>query len=85
MVQVDYTKTNLAPRQRAIADYAVKLTQAPSSMTPEDAEMLRSHGLSDKDVLDVILVTCIFNYNDRMADATGIKREDFLKGPRSPE
>jgi alkylhydroperoxidase family enzyme len=49
-------------------------------MTRDDTDKLRSQGLSDKDILDIILVTCIFNYNDRMADATGITREDFLKG-----
>lgn len=79
-VQNDYTQAKLTPRQRAILDYAVKLTQTPSTMTRENMDGLRSHGLSDKDILDVILVTCVFNYNDRMADATGIKREDFLKG-----
>ena len=50
-------------------------------MTQADIETLRSHDLGDKDILDVILVTCLFNYNDRMADATGIKEEDFLRGP----
>jgi uncharacterized peroxidase-related enzyme len=84
-VQTDYTQAKLTPRQRAILDYAVKLTQTPSSMTREDADKLRSQGLSDKDILDVILVACIFNYNDRMADATGIKREDFLNGLVSAE
>jgi len=49
-------------------------------MTRGDTDALRSSGLSDWDILDVILVTCIFNYNDRMADATGITSEDFLKG-----
>ena len=84
-MQADYTQAELTPRQRAILDYAVKLTLEPSSMTLNDADMLRSHGLSDKDILDVILVTCVFNYNDRMADATGITGEDFLKGLRSDD
>ena len=79
-LQNDYTQAELTSRQGAILDYAVKLTQIPSSMIQDDTDKLRSHGLSDKDILDVILVTCIFNYNDRMADATGITREDFLKG-----
>lgn len=79
-LQKDYTQAELTSRQRAILDYAVKLTQIPSSMTRDDTDKVRSQGLSDKDILDIILVTCIFNYNDRMADATGITREDFLKG-----
>jgi len=49
-------------------------------MTRTDTDALRSRGLSDRDILDIMLVTCVFNFNDRIADATGITSEDFLKG-----
>jgi alkylhydroperoxidase family enzyme len=42
-------------------------------------EGLRRQGFDDRDILDIIYVVCLYNFNDRMADATGITGEDFLK------
>jgi len=43
-----------------------------------DVQTLRQHGFDDRDILDIIYVICLYNFNDRMADATGIKSHDFL-------
>ena len=59
-------------------DYAVKLTVAPSTVSEDDVVKLRSLGFDDRDILDIIYVICLYNFNDRMADATGIKGHDFL-------
>jgi uncharacterized peroxidase-related enzyme len=59
-------------------DYAVKLTSAPSSVNEADVELLRSHGFDDRAILDIIYVVCLYNFNDRLADATGIKADDFF-------
>ena len=61
-------------------DYAVKLTVAPSSVTEDDIVKLRGLGFDDRDILDIVYVICLYNFNDRMADATGIKGHDFLSG-----
>ena len=47
-------------------------------MSEDDVVKLRSLGFEDSDVLDIIYVICLYNFNDRMADATGIKGHDFL-------
>ena len=60
-------------------DYAVKLTAAPSSVNESDIKNLCSHGFDDRDILDIVYVICLYNFNDRMADATGIKGHDFLR------
>lgn len=59
-------------------DYAVKLTVAPSTVGEEDIKALGAHGFDDRDILDIIYVICLYNFNDRLADATGIKAHDFL-------
>lgn len=59
-------------------DYAVKLTVAPSSVNEEDVVKLREVGFTDRDILDIVYVICMYNFNDRLADATGIKGHDFL-------
>jgi len=61
-------------------DYAVKLTISQSTMSEDDIRTLRSHGFDDRDILDIVYVVCLYNFNDRMADAMGIKGHDFLSG-----
>ena len=79
-VKQDYTRLNLSPGERAMLDYAVKLTVAPSTANEEDINKLRGHGFDDRDILDIIYVVCLYNFNDRLADATGISGHDFLYG-----
>ena len=79
-VRQDYSRLKLSAAERAMLDYAVKLTVAPSTASQEDIETLRAHGFDDRDILDIIYVICLYNFNDRMADATGISGHDFLHG-----
>jgi len=78
-IKQDYTLLDLPPSERAMLDYAVKLTVAPSSVADDDIKTLRAHGFDDRDILDIVYVICLYNFNDRMADATGIKGHDFLR------
>jgi uncharacterized peroxidase-related enzyme len=79
-VKQDYTRLELSPAERAMLDYAVKLTVTPSAVGEEDVQTLRAQGFNDRDILDIIYVICLYNFNDRMADATGISGHDFLYG-----
>jgi uncharacterized peroxidase-related enzyme len=79
-VKQDYTRLELSPAERAMLDYAVKLTVAPSTANEDDIKTLRAQGFDDRDILDMIYVICLYNFNDRMADATGISGHDFLYG-----
>ena len=78
-IKRDYTQLDLPAAERAMLDYAVKLTIAPSTVTGLDIKVLRDHGFDDRDILDIVYVICLYNFNDRMADATGIKGHDFLR------
>jgi uncharacterized peroxidase-related enzyme len=79
-VKQDYIRLELSPAERAMLDYAVKVTLAPSTASEEDIKTLRAQGFDDRDILDIIYVICLYNFNDRMADATGISGHDFLYG-----
>jgi uncharacterized peroxidase-related enzyme len=79
-IKQDYTKLDLPAAERAMLDYAVKLTVAPSTVNQADVQTLRTHGFDDRDILDIVYVVCLYNFNDRMADATGITGHDFLQG-----
>ncbi len=62
----------LEPRLSNIVRHAEKLTSAPSAMTESDLGELRAVGLSDKDILDLSLVTAYFNFVNRIALGLGV-------------
>src|SRR5437764_12511288 len=50
-IQQDGTAATLEPRQKAIVDYAAKLTRDPAAITPADAAPLRAQGPTDRGIL----------------------------------
>ena len=62
----------LEPRLSNIVRHAEKLTSAPAAMTESDLGELRAVGLSDRDILDLTLVTAYFNFVNRIALGLGV-------------
>lgn len=58
-----------------MCDYAAKLTQEPWAMVESDLAPMREAGLTDREILDVNLITCYFAYANRLADGLGIALE----------
>ena len=72
----DWREAPLDAVDRAILEYAEKLTLTPARMTREDTEQLRAAaGLDDRGILQVTLIASFFNYVTRVADALGVGRE----------
>ena len=69
---VNYRHVDVAARDRAMLDFAVKLTNTPEECGQSDLAQLREFRYSDEDILHLIEVTAIFNYNVRLATATGL-------------
>lgn len=77
----NYTQVGLAPAERAMCDFAVKLTQNPDDMYKQDVETLAQHGLSDQKILHLTLVVGYFNFVNRVALGLGIPfDESEVKG-----
>ncbi|MFF4550719.1 peroxidase-related enzyme [Streptomyces sp. NPDC001435] len=68
----NYRHVDLARQDRLMLDFAVKLTQTPEVCEEEDIVRLRDAGFTDADILHIVEVTAIFNYNVRLATATGL-------------
>jgi len=69
-IVMNYRVAKITPKQRAMLDFAVKLTETPDRMLPEDREALREAGFSDRDIFDIASVTGFFNMTNRVASAT---------------
>lgn len=75
----DYRQVALNSRQRALLDYAVKLTREPGAMTVEDLAPLRAVGFSDRAILDLNQAVAYMAYVNRVADGLGVVLDDYAK------
>jgi uncharacterized peroxidase-related enzyme len=61
-------------------DFAAKLTRTPAAVEAGDLDVLREHGFDDAAIHDIVQVTALFNYYDRLADGLGIDPEPDWHG-----
>lgn len=71
----DHREAPLEPADRAMLDFAVRLTEAPHAMREDDVAALRAVGFSDVAIHDIVQVTGLFAYYNRLADGLGIDPE----------
>jgi uncharacterized peroxidase-related enzyme len=71
----DWRNADLTPRERALCEFAVKLTRLAAEFDQADVDALRAHGLDDTAISDTIQVVAYFNYVTRVADGVGIDDE----------
>ena len=72
-VIMNYRAARLSKRQRAMLDFAVKLTVAPWEIEEEDREQLRRAGFSERDIWDIAAVAGFYNMTNRLASATDMR------------
>ena len=65
----------LRPADRAMVEFVSKLTREPQSMSRDDLERLRAHGFDDYAITDIVQITGLFAYYNRLADGLGIDDE----------
>ncbi len=73
MMAMNYRVADLPPRQRAMLDFAVKMTREPWAIVDEDRERLREVGFTDRDIWDIGAVASFFNMTNRMAAAVDMR------------
>jgi uncharacterized peroxidase-related enzyme len=77
-LRTNYAYAEIEPRERAMLDFAVKLTERSSSCTEEDVEALREAGWADEDVMDIAEVAAMFNFTNRLASGLGwVPNDEF--------
>jgi uncharacterized peroxidase-related enzyme len=88
-IAVNYRKAPITPRQRAMLDFAMKVTTASHTLDETDFETLRAHGFDDEDAWDIGAIAAFFGLSNRMANLTGMRPNDefYLMGrvPRAPK
>jgi uncharacterized peroxidase-related enzyme len=72
-IVMNYRVARINRRQRAMLDFAVKLTVQPWSVEETDRERLRRAGFSDRNIWDISAVAGFFNMSNRVASATDMR------------
>jgi len=62
---------SLEPVDRAVVAFAQKVALRADRITAADVDVLRSHGLSDADILDVVLAASVRSFFSKTLEATG--------------
>ena len=73
LIGQNYRAADLEPRQKAMLDFATKLTEAPDKIEEADREGLRRVGFSDRDIWDIAAVASFYNMSNRLASAADIR------------
>jgi len=77
---MNYRAAPLDKRQRAMLDFAAKLTEASHRVEEADRQALRDLGFSDRDIWDIAAVAGFFNMSNRIASASGMEPNEGYHG-----
>ena len=68
-VAVNHRKADITPRQRAMLDFAMKVSARAYEVDETDYETLRGHGLTDEDGWDIAAISAFFGMSNRLANS----------------
>lgn len=78
-IKKDYKQATLNHIDRALCDYALKLTKTPAEVTQGDIDQMRTLGLTDRAINDAAQVISFFNYINRIAEGLGVDLEPEMQ------
>lgn len=81
-VAVNYRKADITPRQRAMLDFAVKVTTQSHAVGEADFAALAGHGFSNEAIWDIAAISAFFGMSNRIANVTSMMPNDefYLMG-----
>jgi uncharacterized peroxidase-related enzyme len=75
-IAVNYRKADITPRQRAMLDFAMKVSTAAETISDADFAEIAGHGFSDDDIWDIAAISAFFALSNRMANVTAMRPND---------
>ena len=81
-IAVNYRKADITPRQRAMLDFAMKVSLDAGKISEQDFADLAGHGFSNDDLWDIAAIAAFFALSNRMANVTAMRPNDefYLMG-----
>jgi uncharacterized peroxidase-related enzyme len=75
-IAINYRKADITPRQRAMLDFAMKVSRAAEEISEQDLADISRHGFSDDDIWDIAAISAFFALSNRIANVTGMRPND---------
>jgi uncharacterized peroxidase-related enzyme len=70
---------NVSPQRiAAIIEFALKVSHDPQGLVAEDYDRVREQGITDEELVEIILIAAIGKYFDTLADALKIEVETMV-------
>ncbi len=81
-IATNYRKADISDRQKALLDFAIKVSQKSAEVTESDINILQKQGFSKDDVWDIGAITALFALSNRIANMAAIRPNDefYLMG-----
>jgi uncharacterized peroxidase-related enzyme len=73
LIAQNFRAADLPARQKAMLEFATRLTEAPDKIDEDDRQALRRAGFSDRDIWDIAAVAAFYNMSNRLAAAADIR------------
>jgi uncharacterized peroxidase-related enzyme len=85
-IAVNYRKADITPRQRAMLDFAMKVSRSAETISEADFSEVSHHGFSDDDIWDIAAIAAFFALSNRIANVTAMRpNEEFYLMGRLPK
>jgi uncharacterized peroxidase-related enzyme len=75
-IAINYRKADITARQKAMLDFAMKVSRAAEEISEQDFIDIARHGFSDDDIWDIAAISAFFALSNRMANVTGMRPND---------
>ena len=72
-VAVNHRKADLTARQKAMLDFALKVSRSAEMVGEADFDALKSHGFDEEDIWDIAAIAAFFALSNRMANVTAMR------------
>ncbi len=81
-IAANYRKADITPRQKAMLDFALKVSAEAHKVSDADFSELADHGFTNDDIWDIAAIAAFFALSNRMANVTNMRPNDefYLMG-----
>jgi uncharacterized peroxidase-related enzyme len=75
-VAANYRKADISPRQRAMLDFAMRVSERAFAVEEADSAALQAHGFGDEEIWDIAAIASFFGMSNRMANFSSLRPND---------
>lgn len=75
-VASNFRKADITPRQKAMIDFAMKVSARAYEVDEEDFSTLKRHDFTDEDAWDIAAISAFFGMSNRLANVTNMRPND---------